>query len=817
MKAGRFLGAAVAFALVLVAHGSARAEGAAQGTPSANRGPEAVSQATDHRALLDRYCVTCHNDRLLTAGLTLQDVDVGAVTDDMPLWEKVVRKLRTRAMPPLPRPRPEEADYDQFIAYLEGALDGHAASQPAPGRRPAVHRLNRTEYANAVRDLLGIAIDERATLPADDTGYGFDNIADLLAVSPGLLDRYMTAARRISRLAIGDPSIRPSIATYRQSPTFLQDARVEGLPFGSRGGLVADHYFPLDGEYTIKVRLQRTWRDEIRGLWIPNQIDVRLDGERVAWFTVGGDGELGDWPPGIAVPVPTEYEQIADADLEVTLPVTAGRHRVGVAFAAEAGISESLPGPIFSPSSFEFSGDRYAPMGVDSVDIIGPAPGGVPGDTVSRRRIFTCYPATAAEEAPCARQIFRQLARRAFRRPATDADVAALTRLYEEGRVAGSFDDGVRAALRGLLVDPDFLLRIERDPDGAQPGDVYAVSEIELASRLSFFLWSSIPDDELIELAAQGRLRGPGVLEEQVARMLRDERAEALIDSFAGQWLYLRNLRAVTPDPDTFPEFDEELRAGLQRETELFIEQILRDDRSVLDLLGANFTYLNERLARFYGVPGVYGSHFRRVEVNEPDRMGILGHGSILTVTSYPTRTSPVLRGKWILENLIGAPPPPPPPDVPDLPDTSEDGAPATVRARLEAHRANPACASCHRVMDPLGFALESFDAIGRWRTVDAASGAAIDPSGALPNGAAFGGAADLRTELLGEPWRSELVTTFTEKLLTYALGRGVESFDRPAIRQIVRDAADDDYRWSAIITAIAKSVPFQMREVEAS
>ena len=816
MHAVRVLGAAVAITVAVQL--SARARPSAQGSPPPNTAQQVATQApSEHRALLDRYCVTCHNDRLPTAGLTLDRVDVGAIANDMPLWETVVHKLRTRAMPPLPRPRPEAAQYDHFIAYLEGALDAHAASHPAPGRTPAVHRLNRTEYANAVRDLLGIEIDERATLPADDTGYGFDNIADLLAVSPGLLDRYMTAARRISRLAIGDPSIGPSMTTYRQPPTFTQDARVEGLPFGSRGGLVADHHFPLDGEYTVKVRLQRTWRDEVRGVQTPNQVDVRLDGERIASFVVGGDGPLGTWPPGIAVPVPTEYEQTADAGLEVTLPITAGRHRVGVAFAAEAGIPESLPGPILSPSSFEYSGDRYAPMGVDSVDIIGPASGGTPGDTVSRRRVFTCYPTTAAEEAPCARQILGQLARRAFRRPPTAHDIGALTRLYAEGRAAGSFDDGMRAVLRGLLVDPDFLFRIERDPEGAQPGDVYVVSEIELASRLSFFLWSSIPDDELIALAAEGRLRDPGVLEQQVARMLRDERADALIDSFMGQWLYLRNLRAVTPDPDTFPQFDDELRVSLQRETELFIEQILRDDSSVLDLLGGHFTYLNERLARFYGVPGVYGSHFRRVEVNEPDRVGILGHGSILTVTSYPTRTSPVLRGKWILENLIGAPPPPPPPDVPDLPDASEDGAPATVRARLEAHRANPACASCHQMMDPLGFALESFDAIGRWRTTDDASGAAIDPSGTLPNGTAFDGVAELRLALLDEPWRSEFVATFTEKLLTYALGRGVESFDRPAIRQIVRDAAADDYRWSAIITGIVKSVPFQMREVEAS
>ena len=802
-------------AILAIAIGMAASPTAAQGRGAPQQA--AGNPPSAHRALLNRFCVGCHSDRLRTADLSLEGIDVEAVAGDAPLWERVVRKLRTRSMPPLERPRPEEADYDGFVAYLEAALDGQAASHPAPGRTAALHRLNRAEYANAIRDLLGIELDERATLPADDTGYGFDNIADLLAVSPGLLERYMTAARRVSRAAVGDPAIRPSVSTYRQPPTFVQDVRLEGLPFGSRGGIVIDHEFPLDGEYTFKVRLQRTWRDEIRGLLNRNQLDVRLDGRRVSSFVVGGGGDLTEWLPGIAVPTPSEYEQTADAGLEVTLPVTAGRHRVGVAFAAQAAIAEVLPGPVLSAAGFEFSGDRYAPMGVDAVDIVGPAPGGTPGDTISRQRIFVCYPATPDEEAPCAREILTGLARRAFRRAPTEQDVRTLNGLYREGRADGGFEAGIRAALRGLLVDPDFLFRIERDPVDAQRGDVYQISDHGLASRLSFFLWSSIPDDELLGLAEQGRLSEPDVLEQQVTRMLRDDRAMALVDNFTGQWLYLRNLRAVAPDPKTFPAFDHQLRTSLQRETGLFIGSLLRDDRSVLDLLRANHTYLDERLARFYGVPGVYGSHFRRVELNDPARVGLLGHASVLTVTSYPTRTSPVLRGKWVLENLLGAPPPPPPPNVPDLPDAAEDGARASVRERMEAHRANPVCASCHKIMDPLGFALENFDAVGRWRTVDAASAAVIDSSGTMPDGTRFDGVAELRTALLEDPWRSEFIGTLTEKLLTYALGRGVESYDMPAIRKIVREAAANDYRWSDILLGIAKSVPFQMREVDAS
>ena len=720
--------------------------GAGRRRPRAARARRPAS----YRALLDRYCVGCHNDRLRTAGLTLETIDVAAVAADAPVWEKVVRKLRTRSMPPLPRRRPDDAAIDGFVAYVETALDRHAAAHPAPGRTAGVHRLNRAEYANAIRDLLGFMLDERATLPADDSGYGFDNIADLLAVSPGLVDRYMSAARRVSRLAVGDPAIRPSVSTYRQSPTSLQDVRIEELPFGSRGGLVIDHHFPLDGEYVFKVRLQRTWRDEIRGLFTRNQLEVRLDDQRVASFTVGGEGELAEWLPGLAVPTPTEYEQTADAGLEVRVPVTAGRHRVGVAFAAEAAIAETLPGPILSVASFEFSGDRYAPMGVDAVDIVGPYDALTAGDTVSRQRIFICYPLGPDEETPCARRILGGLARRAFRRPVIDEDLRTLMGLYREGRADGGFEAGIRLALRGILMDPDFLFRIERDPAGIQPGATYRVSDLELVSRLSFLLWSSIPDDELLDLAEDGRLREPGVLDQQVARMLRDQRAAALVENFAGQWLYLRNLRVVTPDPETFPEFDDHLRAALREETERFFESLLREDRSALDLLRADYTYLNERLARHYQVPGVYGSHFRRVALNDPTRAGLLGHGSILTVTAYPTRTSPVLRGKWVLENLLGTPPPSPPPNVPDLPDQNEDGTPATVRERMEVHRANPVCASCHKVMDPLGFALENFDAIGQWRTTDEASGTVIDSSGAMPSGTAFGGVAEFRGRAVG-------------------------------------------------------------------
>ncbi len=760
------------------------------------------------RALLDEYCVACHNDRTRTAGLSLQTValdQVGQVADEVGDWEKVVRKLRARTMPPADRRRPEPAAYDRLASSLETALDAAAASAPNPGR-PAIHRLNRAEYTNAIRDLLALDVDGRELLPADDSGYGFDNIGDVLSLSPSLLERYMIAAAKISQLAVGDPGIRATVQTYKMRPTLIQHGRMsEDLPFGTRGGMSVRHYFPVDGEYRVKIRLQRTHANQIRGLAQPNDIEVRFDRRRIAEFTVGGDGLINPWR---AVMSASAYEQTADEGLELTLDVTAGTHTIGVAFTEKRGLPEGVLEPRLSAASYEFAGDRDAPMSVDSLQISGPYDGVTPAHTPSRSRIFTCAPVGGADgDEACATEILASLARRAFRRPVTDEDLEPLVGFYTIGRADGGFDRGIQRALRAILVDPEFLFRIEREPDGVPPATAYHVTDVELASRLSFFLWSSLPDDELLDLAERGQLGEPNVLRQQVRRMLGDPRLSALVENFAGQWLYLRNLRGVAPDPDAYPEFDDNLREAFRRETELFVESQLRDDRSVVELLTADYTFVNERLARHYEIPGVYGNHFRRVSLGDGVRAGILGHGSILTATSYPNRTSPTLRGKWVLENLLGAPPPAPPANVPDL-DESDAISPRSVRERLEMHRANPVCASCHAQMDPLGLALEPFDAIGGFRTHD--GDAAIDASATLPDGSSFVGPAGVREHLLERQER--FVSALTEKLLTYALGRGLEAYDAPAVRRIVRDTEQEDHRWSSLVTGIVESVPFRMR-----
>jgi hypothetical protein len=739
--------------------------------------------AAEARALLDRYCVTCHNERLLTAGLALDAVDPAQVADAPEVWEKVVRKLRTGMMPPAPRPRPDAATYGGVVGFLEAALDRAADASPDPGR-PAVQRLNRAEYANAIRDLLALEVDGRELLPADDSGYGFDNIGDVLSVSPGLLERYLLAAAKISRRAVGDPTLRPAAAIYRTSPLLAQDGRVsEDLPFGTRGGLAVRHHFPLDAEYEIRVALRGRAR-------AGHRLEVRLDRERVVAFDLGNR-----------------------APLAVRIPVTAGTRLLGASFVEQIGRSLPVDGRPAPPpiTSFAFTLYPNAPS-VERIEVVGPFDGRAPDDTPSRRAIFTCYPAGIADERPCAERIVASLARRAYRRPVTGADIDPLVAAYDAGRSAGGgFDDGVRWAVEALLVSPKFLFRVEHDPVDAAPGDPYRISDLELASRLSFFLWSSIPDDELVDLAAEGELSDPAVLERQVRRMLADPRAQALVENFAGQWLYLRNLRSIAPDTTRFPEFDDNLREALRRETELLFGSQLREDRSVHDLLRADYTFVNERLARHYGIPNVYGNHFRRVRHGDNRRPGLLGHGSILTVTSYPHRTSPVLRGKWLLENLLGAPPPPPPPDIPELGEDDTGAAPATMRERMAQHRASPACATCHAKIDPLGFALENFDAVGQWRTGEDGA-AAIDSSGTLPDGAPFDGPAAFRDALLGEPWASEFAATVTEKLLTYALGRGLDHRDAPAVRRILRNARDDDYRWSSLILGIVESNPFLMR-----
>ncbi len=774
-------------------------------TAGGGQASTAAAQSTaSQRALIDRYCVTCHNAKRLSAGLALDQLDINNIGGHAATWEKVAAKLRSGAMPPAGMPRPDGAAYDGLASWLEAGLDRAAAANPNPGRS-ALHRLNRAEYTNSVREVLALEIDGRSLLPEDDSGYGFDNVADVLSVSPSLFERYMSAAAKISRLAIGDPKTRPSIQIYRTRPTLLQTDRMsEQLPFGSRGGMAVAHYFPLDGEYVLKIRLQRTHSNQIRGLGEPNQIEVRLDRARIKAFTVGGDGPRDPWS---AVPSASWYEQSADDGLEVRLTVKAGTRVIGVAFPRKSGVSEGALEPRLSVGTYEYAGDRDAPMSVDSIQISGPYDPARPEETPSRARIYVCSPTGSVDEETCARQILSTLARRAFRRPVVSDDIEALLSYYRTGRAKGSFDAGIELAVRAVLVDPDFLFRVERHPAQVARGTAYRVSDLELASRLAFFLWSSVPDDELLDLAARQKLREPAVQERQVLRMLRDPRSSALISNFAGQWLHLRNLRTIAPDPDTFPDFDDNLREALQRETELFVDSQLREDRGIVDLLTANYTFVNERLARHYGLSGIYGSHFRRITFSDTRRGGLLGQGSILTVTSYPNRTSPTLRGKWMLENLLGAPPPPPPANVPALEDTAA-GRPASVRERMEAHRKNPVCASCHAQMDPLGLAMENFDGIGRWRTSEA--NGPIDASAALADGSKFDGPAGVRSLLVNR--RERFASTVTEKLLTYALGRGLEYYDAPAVRQILRDAAPNDYRWSSVIVGIAKSVPFQMR-----
>ena len=768
-------------------------------TAAAQTSNSNASPGAPYRAMLGRYCFTCHNERLKTAGLVLSAVDVENPVAGAEVWEKVIRKLRTRGMPPAGMPRPAEAEYDSFATYLETTLDQAAAAHPNPGR-PLVHRLNRAEYTNAVRDLLAMDVNGETLLPPDDQGYGFDNIADVLSVSPMLLERYMAAARKISRLAVGGPISRPAVETHDVSRFLQQDDRMsEDLPFGSRGGVAVRHFFPLDGEYLIQVRLQRDPAGfTILGLSREHQMEIRLDDGRLKEFAVGGKGSS---TAASGTKYEDEYGLTADKDLEIRLPVKAGTRLIGISFAKETWEAEDVIQPRLENRAQDIPA-------VASVIVTGPYNPEGPGETASRAKIFVCHPANAREEDPCARKILSALSRNAYRRPATERDVEALFRLYQVGRKDGSFEAGIERAIQGLLVAGEFLFRVERDPAGVSAGEFYPISDLELASRLSFFLWSSIPDDELLKLAENGRLRETTVLEQQVRRMLADPRSKALVSNFGGQWLYLRNMRMVRPDATEFPEFDDNLRDALQQETEMLFESMLREDRPVADILSANYTFLNERLARHYGIPNVYGSHFRRVKLKDETRHGLLGQGSILTVTSYANRTAPTIRGKWILANVLGAPPPPPPADVPSLQEEG-DVLDLTMRARMEQHRKNPVCASCHALMDPLGFALENFDAVGKWRTTDG-NNVPIDASGVTPDGSKFDGPAGLRNLLMDR--QQQFVSAVTDRLLTYALGRGLEYYDQPAIRAILREAQGSDYRWSSLILEIARSTPFQMR-----
>jgi mono/diheme cytochrome c family protein len=752
----------------------------------------ASGAATAHRGTLNTYCIRCHSGPTPSAGLHLDALDTANFETNGDTWEKLARKLRHREMPPAGNPRPDTATYDALVKYIETGRDRLAEVKPNPGR-PTIHRLNRTEYGNAVRDLLALEIDVAELLPADDIGYGFDNIGDVLQVSPVLLERYLSAARKISRAAVGDPTMPVSYQTYTIPHGLIQLDRVsEAAPAGSRGGTIVRHLFPVDGEYEISVALQRSRDDEYLGLQRERKLDLRLDDQRLNLFTIAASKKKvvlgGGTPP--------------DAHLKVRVPVKAGTRELAATFLKDTLIKEGIIERVRDDNVTTYF------EGVGSITVAGPFNVQGPGDTVTRGKIFVCHPSGAAEEQACARKILSNLAHRAYRRPVGADDMTQLLALYKGGAQNG-FESGVRLALQKILVSPEFLFRAEVDPPGAASGTVYKISDVELASRLSFFLWSSIPDDQLLAVAESGRLSDPSVLQGQVKRMLADPRSQALVKNFSGQWLFLRNVARISPDTTTFTNFDENLRQALAKETELLIESQVREDRSVADLLSTDYTFLNQRLAEHYGVKGVYGNEFRRVKIEDPNRYGLLGQASILAVTSYPNRTAPTIRGKWVLEQLLGTPPPPPPPNVPSLKDDAT-AQKLTMRQRMEQHRANPTCAACHRLMDPLGFALENYDGLGSWRASTAPGSGPIDSSGTLPDGTAFNGPAGLREVLMKK--QDMFVENFTERLLTYALGRGVEEYDHAALRTITREAAADNQKWSSIILGIVNSAPFQLR-----
>ncbi|MBM3771646.1 MAG: DUF1592 domain-containing protein [Acidimicrobiia bacterium] len=785
--------------------------------PQAGRRSQTSSSDAWQQALVNRYCVTCHNSRLRTAGLALDIHDATKVGDAPEIWEHVVRKLRAGAMPPSPSPRPDRATYDRLTTWLESELDRAAAAHQNPGRTEAFHRLNRTEYHNAVRDLLDLEVDVAELLPADGASYGFDNSAGVLGVSPTLLEGYLRAARKISRTAVGRPVPSATTETFRVTNDLSQDDWVAGMPFGTRGGATFRYNFPQDGDYVFRVALARGTGGELAIFDAPHTLEVSLDDELVQSYTVGEPPPVDAAPGSEAYRAWQARQRTVDRGWEFRVPVGAGPLDIRVTFVRRTwAYPETVREPYLRP--YAAVDTRHQPY-LGQIAVTGPyvtrdVP---PGSTPSRRRIYVCEAVDTdpiPQQTACARAILSPLARRAYRRPVTAADLDVLLRFFEDGRAEEGFDAGLELALRWLLASPEFVLRVERDPDGLAPGTNYAITDLELASRLSFFLWSSLPDDELIDLAQRGRLSDPQVLAAQTRRMLDDDRAKALVTNFASQWLYVRNVPAVYPDEDLFPHVGEELRQAMQRETELFVESIFRGDESVLKLLTADYTFVNERLARHYDIPHVYGSHFRRVSLaglRNDARQGLLGHASILAVTSYPNRTSPVLRGKWVLENLLGTPPAAPPPNVPSLEATTGGGVVLSMREATERHRANPVCASCHRLMDPPGFALEEFDAVGRFRTRSEAN-TPIDASGELPDGTRFVGAAGLRDALVSSPDR--FVGTLIEKLMTYALGRGLEYYDAPTVRSILREAAEAQYRFSAIALGIVQSPPFRMRRV---
>lgn len=785
----------------------------------------AAGAACAQQALLDQYCIGCHNQKLKTGGLELDKLNLQQPGPDAETLEKVVRKIRAGMMPPAGARRPDRATLDAFATSLEDSLDRAAAAHPNPGRTP-LHRMNRAEYANAIRDLLAVDVDSSTLLPADDSSNGFDNIADVLGVSPALMERYVSAAAKISRLAVGDKDTAPLDVTYTIKGDLSQNETLDGLPPGTRGGTLLRHNFPLDGEYLIKLSLTKLSFGQVFGEGAEGQeLEVTLNGERVKlyqldpvpmFFMRAAPGPEPP-PPPLSQPDEERVKMTPNIHLEFRLKVKAGPQTVGVDFLEKS--YEANEDLVHRPMSSMKDVNIGMQYGYDTVphlarvDITGPYNATGPGDTPSRRHIFVCHPATQSDELPCARKILSNLVRRAFRRAPADSDIETLLSFYQQERNhSGSFDSGIEMALRRILADPEFVFRFEPPPANVPPSGVYRVSDTELASRLSFFLWSSIPDDELLNLAIQNKLHEPAVLERETRRMLADARARALVANFAGQWLYLRELKNASPDPREFPDFDDNLRQAFQKETEMLFESILREDRSALDLLNADYTFVNERLAKAYGIPGVYGPDFRRVHVPMDARRGLLGQGSMLLVTSNANRTSPVQRGKWVLENLLGSPPPLPPPNVPPLKENTGGGAELSVRERMEQHRANPVCAGCHKIMDPIGLSLENFDGVGAWRTVD--SGFKIDATGQLVDGTPIDGPSSLRKALLNRP--EAFVGNMTEKLLMYGLGRETKYYDMPVVRAVMHGAAKDNYRFSELVLGIVKSAPFQMKMKEA-
>ncbi|MGY8815366.1 MAG: DUF1592 domain-containing protein [Gammaproteobacteria bacterium] len=781
------------------------------------------SPGSSARKILDRYCVNCHNETLKTANLILDNVDVTNPATNPELWEKVVRKLRVRAMPPPAMPKPDEAVYNSLISYLESELDQAALANPLPGRLVPYHRLNRAEYTNAVRDLLAVEYDVESIFPDDNAEQGFDNVGNALTVSPVLMESYLFVSEQISKLALGNTEIGEDGATYKVHDEYVQDERMdEELPFGTRGGTAVEHNFSQDGEYEIYVKLIRNSDGWIRGMLEQSHpMEIRIDGELIKRFEVGGQSK------GLTGPIHSriggtdyrfeeeqmQYEFYGDADLHARFPAKAGNHLIQVYFLhrnySKEGVHEYFAPRIMNADIRDFKAGEPA---LSEFSIAGPLNIAGPGDTPSRRKILLCTPENSAAEIPCARKILGSLARSAYRRPVTAEDINPLLGLYNAGREEGDFIDGLTRAIQGILVSPGFLFRMERDPADIPAGKLYPISDIDLASRLSFFLWSSIPDEELLGLAEQGKLRDPGVMESQVNRMLSDSRSKSLATNFAEQWLYLRNLRSHRPDNRLFPDFNQELRVALQNETTLLLENMMRTDRPAMEMLDADYTYLNQRLADHYGIENVYGSHFRKVSLKDENRRGILAHGSILTLTSRPNRTSPVLRGKWVLDNLLGSPPPPPPPNVPALDEKPNSNKPLSLRERMEQHRDNPVCASCHAQMDPFGFALDNFDAVGSWRTDD--NGALINAKVSLQDGTEFEGPDGVRDILFDR--KPLFIHNLTEKLFVYSLGRGATPQDQPTIRKIQREAASGNYRWSSIILGIVNSTPFQMRRSKA-